>query len=77
MMGITTYESSANFLFFHCDWTVDLQGILYKNGILIRDCRNFAGIEPGYYRVAVLTKEKNTQLIEPMKGVQLFWQSQS
>ena len=75
-MGFVTYESCANFIFFYCDWNVDLNNTLYNSGILIRDCRNFAGLEPGYYRIAVSTSEKNTQLIKTMRGEKFFWQRQ-
>ena len=75
-MGFVTYESCANFIFFYCDWDVDLNNTLYNSGILIRDCRNFAGLEPGYYRIAVSTSEKNTQLIKTMRGEKFLWQRQ-
>jgi threonine-phosphate decarboxylase len=76
ILGFMTYESSANFIFFHCDPNVDLHGVLYQNGFLIRDCANFEGLERGYYRTAVLTEEKNTRLLEAMRGVRHIWQSQ-
>ena len=65
-MGLTVYASSANFIFFHCGWHIDLHDALQKKGFRIRDCRNFKGLEPGYCRVAVLSKDKNTRLIEAM-----------
>ncbi|MCL2035743.1 MAG: aminotransferase class I/II-fold pyridoxal phosphate-dependent enzyme [Oscillospiraceae bacterium] len=74
-MGLAVYPAYANFIFFHCSWDMDLSRELRKKGILIRDCANFAGLEPGYYRIAVLTQEKNTRLIKSLKEVQASWQS--
>jgi threonine-phosphate decarboxylase len=74
-MGLTVYPAYANFIFFHCSWEIDLAQELRKKGLLIRDCANFAGLGSGYYRTAVLTKEKNTRLLEAIKEVQALWQS--
>ena len=87
-IGLSVYESSANFIFFHCGWDANLRDVLKEKGYLIRDCSNFAGLEPesgvvkdmynrlpvqsGYYRIAVSTEEKNKALIETMRGVKLF-----
>ena len=74
-MGLTVYPSYANFIFFHCSWNMDLGRELRKRDILVRDCANFAGLEPGYYRIAVLKQEKNTRLIESLREVWASWQS--
>ena len=66
--GLTVYPARANFIFFHCAWNADLGRELRKNGVIIRDCANFPGLEPGYYRAAVLTAEKNARLIESVKA---------
>ena len=65
-MGFTVYPAHANFVFFHSPKAVlrDLKGIK------IRDCSNFKGLEPGYYRTAVLTKEKNKLLIEAIEAIE-------
>ena len=68
-MGLVVYPSYANFIFFYCPWYVNLAEELRKKGILIRDCSNFAGLTSGYYRIAVLTEEKNTRLIESLNSV--------
>jgi len=75
-MGFMLYPSSANFIFFQCQWGVDLRDILFKKGILVRDCRNFAMLEHGYFRSAVLTYEKNTCFLEALKEVEISWRNQ-
>ena len=76
-MGLTVYQSYANFILFHCAWNnIDLRGELLKTNISIRDCSNFAGLEPGYYRTAVLTEDKNNKLIEALRKVKILWQNQ-
>lgn len=59
--GYRIYGSEANYIFFRGE-----KG-LYKKaleaGIMIRDCQNYEGLEEGYYRIAVRTKEENERLI--------------
>jgi len=62
-IGLTVYPSRINYIFFHCPWDIDLAGDMCKKGVLIRDCANFHGLARGYYRVAVLTGDKNRLLI--------------
>jgi threonine-phosphate decarboxylase len=45
-----------------------LQNKLAKNGILIRDCSNFRGLEEGkFIRVAVRTRKENIKLLKELK----------
>ncbi|MCL2815292.1 MAG: aminotransferase class I/II-fold pyridoxal phosphate-dependent enzyme [Oscillospiraceae bacterium] len=67
--GMTVYPAHANFIFFYCPRQIDLYGELKKRGIVIRDCANFAGLGPGYYRCAVLTREKNRLFVNALKEV--------
>ncbi len=59
-IGITFYESGANFLFF--EGPENLMEMCGKKGILIRDCRNYRGLGPGYYRVSVQNRRDNEEL---------------
>lgn len=61
-LGWKVYEPSANFIFFR--GCVGLQETLLEQNILIRDCSNYCGLEPGYYRIAVKKHEENKKLIE-------------
>ena len=57
------FPSEANFLLFHSDRKIDLYKKLLERGILIRDCKNFRGLKPGCYRIAVKTAEENRQFV--------------
>ena len=59
-IGIRCYDSDANFLLF--EGPEHLPQLCAKKGILIRDCRNYRGLGPGYYRVAVRTRRDNEEL---------------
>ena len=52
--GIKVFDSDANFVLMKSD--VNLYAKLLKQGILIRDCSNFTGLGPLYYRIAVKSK---------------------
>jgi len=69
---LTVFPSRANFLL--CRWekgpslTPLLRRFLAK-GICVRDCRNFPGLEGGYFRVAVRPKEENDRLLEQLPAL--------
>lgn len=50
-----------------------IQGTLWETlaakGILIRDCANFRGLGPGYYRVCISTRKRNRILVKALKAV--------
>lgn len=62
------YGHAANYIFFKA--RAGLQRQLKEQGILIRDCSNFTGLEEGYYRIAVRTAEENEALLEAIRNVQ-------
>ena len=68
-LGFTVYPSQANYILFKCRRGVDLRGALLREGIMIRDCSNYIGLGAGYYRTAVLSREKNLRLLEVMDGM--------
>ena len=43
--------------------------MLEKHNILIRDCSNYAGLEKGYYRIAVKKHDDNEKLITALKEI--------
>ena len=65
-LPVTMIGGDANWLFFHCDHP-DLEIRLCEKGLLIRDCSNFPGLAPGYFRIAVRTHAENSRLVEAMK----------
>jgi histidinol-phosphate/aromatic aminotransferase/cobyric acid decarboxylase-like protein len=68
-LGLTVYPSHANFIFFHCARNIDLYAELHRKNIIIRNCANFKGLTADYYRIAVLTEEKNKSLIKALNEI--------
>ncbi|MBP1736184.1 MAG: L-threonine-O-3-phosphate decarboxylase [Oscillospiraceae bacterium] len=66
--GLTCLGSAANYIFFHSTDFL-LHKKLREAGIMIRDCSNYAGLSPGYYRIAVRTHEENQQLISAIRSI--------
>lgn len=66
-MGIRYYPASANYILFYSH--IDFYEEMKKEGILIRDCRNYRGLGKGYYRIAVKGQEDNEQLLDAMRRI--------
>ena len=71
-MGFWVCPSDANNLLFRGD--VGLDGRLRQRKIAIRDCANYVGLGPGWYRIAVRRHEENEELIRATREV-LPWQN--
>lgn len=67
-LGLKTYNSQANYLFFF--GSENLGERCAVEGILIRDCRNYRGLRPGYYRVAVRARRDNQELLRVLGRIQ-------
>ncbi len=65
--GLTVMPSDANFLLFMAPVGLDL--CLLSKGIAIRNCSNFVGLGPGWYRIAVRTHEENKILIRMIRQI--------
>lgn len=64
--GVIPYPSWTNFIL--CQWQGsnnldDLIRYLLSNGLYVRDCRNFTGLEKGYFRFAIRCNEENDRLM--------------
>ena len=68
-LGITVFPSETNFLLLHTQYP--LYPVLLEQGILIRDCSSFAGLEQGYYRIAVRQRQQNEVLIQVLQQILL------
>ncbi len=66
-LGISIYDSQANYLFF--EGPANLWEKCEARGILIRDCSNYTGLSKGYYRVAVKKHEENQRLIQVLAEI--------
>ncbi len=68
--GLRVFPSTANFLLVDCratgrtarEWYL----LLGKRGFLIRDCADFPGLDPYYFRVAVRGPAENDALVSAM-----------
>lgn len=65
--GFHVCPSDANYLLFQADPA--LHGKLKEKKIAIRNCSNYDGLEPGWYRIAVRRREENEMLIRAIKEV--------
>lgn len=66
-LGLHVYDSQANYIFFQ--GPEDLYDRCLKEGVLIRDCSNYPGLEKGYFRTAVRNRRENIQLITVLEKV--------
>lgn len=67
VLGMKVYPSEANFLLFRCDKPLDR--LLLKEGIAIRSCENYEGLEYGFFRIAVRSHNENEILIRAIERV--------
>jgi threonine-phosphate decarboxylase len=66
--GVEVLGADANYVFFRSAVPV-LDQKLMREGILIRNCGNFRGLESGHYRVGVRLEEENDALIRAIGAV--------
>ena len=69
---LKVYPSSANFLLVEITEgmsALELRERLMHQRLLIRDCSNFMGLSPRFFRVAVRTTEENQQMVEALKRI--------
>lgn len=65
--GLRVCPSQANYLL---AWSGrPLAGPLLERGILIRDCSNFEGLGPGWYRFAVKSREEDRVLLDALREI--------
>lgn len=66
-LGFRVIPGEANFLLFFSDRP--LTEALRQRGILLRDCKNYRGLESGWYRAAVRTHVENFRLIAALADI--------
>lgn len=67
-VGFLVFPSRTNFILFYSE--VPLYERLLGKGILVRNCRNFRGLGPGFYRIAVKTRRENEILLNEIERLQ-------
>ena len=69
ILNLRVYESKANYILFRTDDIIPLKQLLSEQGLLIRSCKNYNGLDEHYYRIAVKIHEENIILIEKMNEI--------
>lgn len=64
-VGIEVFDSKANFLL--CRYKKNLSNALLNQGVIVRDCSDYMGMDDTYFRVAVRTNTDNMILFENIK----------
>ena len=67
--GVRVYPGEANFLLFRSS-DEKLDEKLRKQGIMIRNCSNYRGLDPGFYRTAVKTRDTSEKLLHALRQIQ-------
>lgn len=67
-LGCRVCPGEANYLLFFCP-TAALPQKLAERGVLIRDCSNYHGLGPGWYRTAVRLEHENTTFLKILEEV--------
>lgn len=65
-LGFSVCPSNTNFILFQGPEGLDF--VLRKQGIAIRNCANFPGLDPGWYRIAVRIHEENETLLSAIRN---------
>lgn len=66
--GFWVCPGQANFILFEAE-DVSLGEKLLPRGVILRDCANFHGLKPGYFRAAVRKHEENERLLHEIREV--------
>jgi len=66
-LGLRAIPGEANYLLFQSP--CPLMGPLERQGILLRNCGNYAGLDDTWYRTAVRTRTDNQRLVEALREV--------
>lgn len=66
-LGFYVCPAQANYLLLYHQ--LPMYDLLLEQGILVRDCSNYRGLEKGWFRVAVRREEENRILIDAIQAV--------
>jgi threonine-phosphate decarboxylase len=70
-LRIRVIASNANYIFVKDDGNRSgpLHEMLFEKGIMIRNCDNYRGLCPGYYRICIRKHEENIVLVGALKMI--------
>lgn len=68
-MGVTVIPSRANYFLLKHSRAQDIINGLEREGILVRDCSNYAGLDDQYFRVAVRSGTENMILLNAVNRI--------
>jgi threonine-phosphate decarboxylase len=68
-MGIRFFPSAANYYLLKLEETETVVKEMMKDGILIRHCTDFRGLDSSYVRIAVRTRKENERLIQALHAL--------
>ena len=74
LKSFSAYVSDVNYYLIHlrnCNSTLLRDLLLERNGILVRDCSDFKGMNDKYIRVAVKTHNENLQLLNSLEVIDI------
>ena len=66
-LGLRVVDSRTNYILFYS--AKELREPLLEQGIQIRSCANYPGLEAGWYRIAVKLPEENEKLLAALKEI--------
>lgn len=66
-LGLRVWDGEANYLLLQGPNTLHRQ--LLEEGILIRSCANYPGLDDTFFRIAVKTQEENQRLLAALGGI--------
>ncbi len=66
-LGLKVFDGAANYTLFKSP--VPLAAALLREGILIRSCANYAGLDETFYRVGVKRRAENERLLAALRGI--------
>lgn len=73
MEKLKVFPSKSNFILFNVEDTgmtaTELSRKLMAEGVIVRDCTSFKGIDDYWIRISICTQEENEKFIEIMKKV--------
>lgn len=70
--GLNVFKSDANFFMMEIErrmTAAEMQETLLRQGLLIRDCSSFHGLDERFFRVCVRKREENVALIDAIREV--------